>query len=222
MSLTLYYHPLASFCWKVLIALYENDTAFTPRLIDLGDPADQALMAGVWPVAKMPALIDQGRGETVAETSIIIDYLDQHHPGPRRMIPADPDAARQVRLWDRFFDLYVHDPMQRIVVSHLFMPAEAQPAIAAASRATLDTAYKTAEAHLQGRDWAAGDFGMADCAAMPALFYAGILHPFEGFPALTGYAERLFERPSCARVLAEAKPYFDMFPFVERMPERFR
>ncbi len=221
MSLTLYYHPLASFCWKVLIALYENDTAFTPRLIDLGDPADQALMAGVWPVAKMPALIDQGRGETVAETSIIIDYLDQHHPGPRRMIPADPDAARQVRLWDRFFDLYVHDPMQRLVVSHLFMPAEAQAPIAAASRATLDTAYKTAEAHLQSRDWAAGEFGMADCAAMPALFYAGILHPFEGFPALTGYAERLFERPSAARVLAEAKPYFDMFPFVDRMPERF-
>ena len=27
MSLTLHYHPLSSFCWKALIALYENDTA---------------------------------------------------------------------------------------------------------------------------------------------------------------------------------------------------
>lgn len=223
MSLTLYYHPLASFCWKVLVPLYEAGTNFTPRLIDLGNPADQALMADIWPVAKMPALIDQGRGQTVAETSIIIDYLDRHHPGPRPMIPLDPDAALQARLWDRFFDLYIHDPMQRIVLSHLFMPAEAQGPIAAASRQALDTGYQTAEAHFaDGREWAAGDFGIADWAAMPALFYAGILHPLDRYPALSAYAERLFARPSAARVLKEAKPYFQFFPFKDQMPDRFR
>jgi glutathione S-transferase len=31
MSLTLHMHPLASYCWKVLIALYENDTPFEAR-----------------------------------------------------------------------------------------------------------------------------------------------------------------------------------------------
>ena len=222
MSLTLYYHPLASYCWKVLIPLYENGTAFTPRLIDLGDPADQALMRDVWPVAKMPVLRDAGSGQEVAETSIIIEYLDRQHPGPRAMLPADPDAALPVRLWDRFFDLYVHDPMQRIVAARLFMGGEAEVKVAETARALLDTAYQTAEAHLAGRDWAAGEFGMADCAAMPALFYAGILHPFTTYPALTDYAERLFVRPSAARVLEEAKPWFHMFPFVDLVPQRFR
>lgn len=222
MSLTLYYHPLASFCWKVLIPLYENGTAFTPRLIDLGNPEDQALMAGFWPLAKMPVLRDAARGQDVAETSIIIEYLDRHHPGPHPMLPADPDAALQARLWDRFFDLYVHDPMQRIVLARLFMGGEAEAKVADTARALLDTAYQTAEAHLAGRDWAAGDFGIADCAAAPALFYAGILHPFDTYPALTDYAERLFARPSVARVLDEAKPSFDMFPFADRMPARFR
>ena len=41
-SLTLYYHPLSSFCWKVLIALYEADVAFEPRQVNLGDPADRS------------------------------------------------------------------------------------------------------------------------------------------------------------------------------------
>lgn len=38
MSLKLHFHPLSSFCWKALIALYENDTPFTPHLVDLGNP----------------------------------------------------------------------------------------------------------------------------------------------------------------------------------------
>ena len=38
MSLKLYFHPLSSFCQKVLIALYENDTPFERRVVNLGDP----------------------------------------------------------------------------------------------------------------------------------------------------------------------------------------
>lgn len=222
MTLTLYYHPLASYCWKVLIPLYENGTPFTARLVDLGSKADRELMDSMWPVAKMPVLEDKARGQTVAETSIIIEYLDRHYPGSHPMLPPDPDAALTTRLWDRFFDLYIHDPMQRIVLARLFMAGEAEAQVAATARAALDTGYRAAEAHLQGRNWAAGDFGMADCAAMPALFYAGILHPFSDHPALSAYAERLFARPSSARVLQEARPYFPMFPFADQIPARFQ
>lgn len=222
MMLTLYYHPLASFCWKVLIALYENGTAFTPRLIDPANPDDHALMEKFWPVAKMPVLQDNGQDEVVAETSIIIEYLDRHHPGPRPMLPTDPDAALQARLWDRFFDLYIHNPMQRIVLARLTMHGEVEAQVAKAARAALETGYRTAEAHLQGQDWAAGDFGIADCAAAPALFYAATLHPIDAYPALGAYTERLFVRPSVARVLDEAKPWFDLYPFADQLPARFR
>ena len=56
MALTLYYHPIASFCWKALIALYETNTPFQPLLVDLGDPASRDAFAKLWPPAKFPVL----------------------------------------------------------------------------------------------------------------------------------------------------------------------
>jgi glutathione S-transferase len=63
MSLKLYFHPLASFCHKALIALYENEIPFEP-VIDLGDEASSAAFRAVWPMAKMPVLRDEGRSST--------------------------------------------------------------------------------------------------------------------------------------------------------------
>jgi glutathione S-transferase len=78
MSLILHYHPLASYCWKVLVALYEYDLPFEPRLVNLGDPQSRAEFAALWPIAKMPVLEDRDRGRVLPETSIIIGYLDVH------------------------------------------------------------------------------------------------------------------------------------------------
>src|SRR5689334_23877692 len=103
MSLILHAHPLSSYCWKVLIALYEKEVAFELRLVDFGDPDSRAAFAALWPMAKMPVLEDVARGVVVPETTIIIDYLDTHHPGAIRLIPEGVEAARDVRLWDRIF-----------------------------------------------------------------------------------------------------------------------
>lgn len=224
MSLTLYQHPLASFCHKVLIALYENETPFESFLVDLGNPDAAARFRQLWPLGKMPVLHDAARGETVPETSIIIEYLDRHYPGRERLLPEDPDAALQVRLWDRFYDLHVSQPMQAIVAERLRPAADGKdPHGIAAERATLDTAYEMIEQQMATRRWAAGDrFTMADCAAAPALFYAGIVHPFGAtHGAVAAYFERLLARPSMQRVLDEARPYFHLFPYREDMPERF-
>ena len=128
MSLVFHGHPLSSYCWKVLIALYENGTPFEQRLVDLGDPESRAAFAALWPMAKMPVLEDAERGAVVAETTIIIDYLDLHYPGPVRFVPEDPERAREVRLWDRVYDLYVQGPMQRIVGDRL-RPAGAEGSV---------------------------------------------------------------------------------------------
>ena len=119
MSLTLHYHPLASFCWKALIALYENDIPFTPNLVDLGNPAERAALLKLWPIGKFPVLERPGRGQIVPELSIIIEYLDRHYPGRTRFIPDEPEPRRQTRLRDRFYDLYVHLPMQKIMGDRL-------------------------------------------------------------------------------------------------------
>ncbi|MGE0716279.1 MAG: glutathione S-transferase family protein [Alphaproteobacteria bacterium] len=223
MPLVLYIHPLASFCHKVLIALYENGTPFESRTVDFADPGSAAAHLARWPVGKIPVLHDGATGRTVPETSIIIEYLQARHPGPVRLLPDDPERLLEVRLWDRFFDLYVSAPMQKIVTDRIRPAGAADPHGVAEARATLETAYAMIEAQMQDRDWAAGDaFTMADCAAAPALFFAAIVQPFAADQRrLADYLERLLRRPSFARVIDEARPFFAMFPYRDAMPARF-
>lgn len=224
MALILYMHPLASFCHKVLIALYENETPFEAHIVNLADEGEAAKFLALWPVGKIPVLHDEARDATIAETTIIIEYLERYYPGASPLLPANEEARLDARLWDRFFDLYVHVPMQKIVTDRLRPDGAGDPQGVAEARATLDTAYGMIERQMAGGGWAIGDaFSVADCAATPALFYAGIVHPFPAeCPNLTAYFERLIARSSVARVIAEARPYFDNFPYKEAMPERFR
>ena len=214
MALKLYFHPLASFCQKALVALYENDTPFEGVLVDLGDPTSSAAFRRVWPIARMPVLRDDARGRTVPESSIIIEYLAQFYPGRTRLVPADPELALQTRLQDRFYDLYVQEPMQKIVGDRLRPMDAKDPLGVEQARALLRTAYDLIERDMAVRSWAMGEaFGMADCAAAPALFYANLVEPLgDAHEHAARYLRRLQERPSFARTIEEAQPYFGLFP----------
>jgi glutathione S-transferase len=214
MSLKLYYHPLSSFCWKALVALYENETPFTAVPVNLADPDERAALLKLWPIGKFPVLRDDARNQTVPETSIIIDYLDRYYPGRTRFIPVEGDATWQTRLKDRFYDLYVHLPMQAIVGNRL-RPADAKdPHGVEEAKSRLRTSYDMIEVNIASKTWAMGDdFSIADCAASPALYYANKVLPFgESQKNVTAYLARLMARPSFARVVEEAKPYLHMFP----------
>ena len=214
MTLKLHLHPLSSFCQKAIIAFYENDTPFEAALLNLGEETERSDFLTLWPIGKMPVLEDTARGEIVPETSIIIEYLDLHYPSPARLISADPDVAWRTRLLDRIFDNYVEVPMQAIVADRIRPDGRTEPEAVAGFRAQLRVAYGVLESELAGRTWAAGEaFSLADCAAAPALFYAGALEPFaKTHPNLAAYYERLRQRPSVARTFAEAKPFHAMFP----------
>ena len=191
--------------------------------IDLLDPASAADQLGRWPVGKIPVLHDAEQGRTVPETSIIIEYVQEHYPGPIPLLPIDRDDRLTARLWDRFFDLYVSAPMQKIVTDRL-RPQDGKDAIGVAdARGTLDMAYAMINDQTEGKEWAIGDrFTIADCAAAPGLFYASVIHPFDSkLRNLEAYFERLLQRPSMARTLNEARPYFSMFPYRDAMPARF-
>jgi glutathione S-transferase len=214
MSLRLYFHPLSSYCQKALVALYENDTPFEPVVVDLSNPEQRAELEKLWPLAKFPVLRDTTRDRTVPEASIIIEYLAQHYPGKTALVPSDPDLARQMRLRDRFFDLYVDDPVGKIVTDRLRPPGKNDPHGVELAKKTLQTAYGMIEQDLANKTWVMGDaFTMADCAAAPALFYANMLLPFgEAHRNVAAYLNRLTERPSFARALAEAKPHLALMP----------
>ena len=210
MSLTLYSHPFSSYCQKVLVALWENEIPFAYRHLE--EPGAAEERAALWPLGQFPVLVDDGR--TVAESSIIIEYLDLHHAGPVRLLPDDRDAALEVRFMDRFFDNHSMTAMQKPVFEALRAAgARREEAMAEACRA-LDAAYAWLEERLSGRTWAAGErFTMADCAAAPSLFYADWVHQIgPDFPLLRDYRSRLLARPSFARAVEEARPYRHYFP----------
>ncbi len=200
--LELYLHPLASYCWKVLLAFYETGIPFSARVIDLGDPAQRAELAAVWPMTKFPVLRDHARGEIVPESSIIVEYLARHYPAAASLVPDNLDVL-DVRARDRFLDQYVHDPMGRIVRDRI-RPGDR--AAVAADEQTIRTAYEIVETWPER-----ADFTLADCAAAPALFYADQLVPIE-LPRTRAYLERLLARPSMVRVRREAEPYWHLFP----------
>jgi len=212
MSVKLYGHPFSSYCQKVSIALYENDTPFELRMLAPGDDRVAAEFTALWPLARMPVLVDDGR--TVVESSIIIEHLGLHHPGPVRLVPEERGAALEVRMMDRCFDNYVMTPIQKIVSDSMRAAGSRDRQGVDEARALLEKAYRWLDDVLRGREWAAGAaFSLADCAAAPALFYADWVHPIDrGYPCVRAYRSRLLARPSFARAVEEARPYRSLFP----------
>lgn len=212
MALELYGHPFSSYTWKALIPLYENATPFTFRMLGPDQRDNGRALKAVWPVGKFPVLVDTG--VPVVESSAIIEYLDVHHPGPVRFIPADAVTAIEVRMLDRIFDNHVMGVMQRAVIDAMLPRERHDPDVMGAVSTALDTIYAWLDERLAGRAWAAGDgFTLADCAGAPALFYADWVHPIEPrFPTVHGYRERLLARASVKRCVDDARPYRALFP----------
>lgn len=214
MSLKLYFHPLSSFCQKALVALYENDTPFEPHIVDLANETSRAEFLKVWPIGKFPVLRDEANDRTIPESSIIIEYLAQHYPGKTRLVPADADLARQMRLRDRFYDLYVNVPMQKIVTDRLRPAGQNDTYGVEQAKTLLQTALGMIDREMATTTWTMGEtFSMADCAAAPALFYANMVMPFgDTHKNVAAYFARLMARPSFARAVKEAQPYLTLFP----------
>jgi glutathione S-transferase len=215
MSLTLYMHPLASFCHKALIALYENGTPFTPHVVDLMDEAQSASFKKIWPIRKFPVLRDEAAKRTIPESTTIIEYLAQRYPGPSKLIPDDAGAAFAARALDRFYDLNVHEVMQKIIGDRLRPEGQKDKTGVEQARSALHTALSIAEKDMATRTWATGDdFTMPDCAAAPTLFYVNMaVTPLaDDYPKVAAYLDRLTKRPSYARALKEAEPFLKYVP----------
>lgn len=203
----LYGHPFSSYTWKAKIAFHETDTPFDFKMLDPDHPENGANFAALSPMGKFPLLVEDG--VPVMESSIIVE-----HVAPQ-LVPADPQAAREVRMLDRIFDNYVMGNMQAVVFEHLpHLTEKPDPVRVDRARAGLAAIYPWLDARLAGRNWAAGvDFTLADCAAGPSLFYADWVHEIpENLPTLRAYRARLLARPSIARCVDEARPYRQFFP----------
>ena len=197
--LTLYEHPFALYCQKVLIAL--NELGVTYDVLEEQRDFDRAELAELWPPASIPVLRDGN--QVVGETSIIIE-----HVAGSRLVP-----SLEARKWDRFCDQYVSDAVQEIVRDTVEERFDESSVARAGDR--LDMAYGMLEKQLAANEFLAGDtLTIADCAAAPGLFYALATHPWDERtrPQLTRYYCALAQRPSFAKVIADARPYRHLFP----------
>jgi glutathione S-transferase len=216
----IYGHPFASFYWKALIAIYERKVAFEFLMVDPDHPENAAAIVGLSPTGQFPVLVDGDR--TVIESAAIIEYLDLHHGEGPPMVPTDPRAAIEARQMDGVFDDYVQSPISRMVFNVLREETRRDPYLADEAQATLDRSYAWLDRWMTGREWAAGAaFGIADCAAASALFYAHWAYPIPAAcAALHAYRARLLARPSVARVIDEARPWRENFPLKgDRIPD---
>lgn len=206
--LTLYGHPISSYTWKVLAALYENDTPFEFVTVDQNTYAD---FIAKWPMGKFPILLDRGR--MITETAVIIEYLDRYYPGVTRLVPTDFDTALEVRRWDRVFD-HLNTTMSKIVVDNIRPEGQRDPFGVDEAKRIVRGIYTVIETQLGARAFIVGDsFTLADCSGAPALWYATRNAPLEGaFPRVAAYLERLNARPSFARAVKESEPLFHMYP----------
>ena len=197
--LTLYEHPFALYCQKVLVAFNEQGVAYD--VLEEQRDFDRAELAALWPPASIPVLRDGD--QIIGETSIIIE-----HVAGAELVP-----SLEARKWDRLCDQYISDAVQSIVFDTIEKRFDERTV--AQARGRLEMAYGMAEAQLARREFLAGDaFTIADCAAAPGLFYALAIHPWseDRHPQLTRYYRALADRPSFAKVISDARPYRHLFP----------
>ncbi len=204
----LYYNPLSTYSQKVLTALYEKEIPFEGEVVNLMTPEGRAAFEGVSKLGKLPFLVPK-EGWQVPESTSIIEYLEDEFPQSRPLIPAARFAARQTRFMDRMSDLYLNDPAVELLFQKFgFRPVNEEKASRAQKYLALS--YSHIDKATATQPWLTGqDFTMADCAAIPPLFYAQFVMPFEGHTNLAAYYQRACERPSYARVKAEFEPIWN-------------
>lgn len=206
----LFYYPLSTYCQKVLLAFYEKDLSFSPEIIDMMNEQSRAHYEGTYAIGRVPLLqlqhSDKGELEDnhiIPESSIIIEYLDQQYPDTVQLIPESPDKARAVRFMDRMADLYLNDPISGLIRKKMFAGAEKEMPEKKAFK-YIDASFEYLDKHLEERHFICGeDFTMADCAVIPALFYARYVYPFAEHENIRAYWLRVSERDSVKKMLNE-------------------
>lgn len=205
----LYYNPLSTYSQKALIAFHEKNVSFEPVIVNLMTPEGRSAFEAIYPLGKIPLLVADD-GHMVPESTIIIEYLEGKYPKQgMRLIPDGIDAARQVRFMDRMSDLYVNDPIVMLLFEKFGFRKHTESDLATATK-QLRISFAHFDKRLANQEWLCGsEFTMADCAAIPALYYAHVCAPFSDYGNLVRYHQRAKLRPSYARVMAEFVPIWE-------------
>ena len=202
----LYYYPLSTYSQKVMIAFNEKGISYEPQAVDLMSPEARAAYEKIYPLGKVP-FCKPTEDWQVPESTSIIEYLEDKFPNTPRLIPAaGGDAARMVRFVDRQADLHLNDPVVELLFQKLGLRTRDEEK-AARARKQIGFIYEHFNKALAKQQWLCGEtFTMADCSAIPPLYYAQTVMPFDAYPNIVAYWQRALKRPSYTKVRAEFEP----------------
>ncbi|MGL5046206.1 MAG: glutathione S-transferase family protein [Shewanella sp.] len=166
----LFYHPLSRYSQKVLIALYEKQANFYPRIIDLRDPLSRKQFHQIYPQASVPLLKTQDE-QLIPESSIIIEYLDRFFKNSTQLLPLAPQHNLQVRLFDRLIDNEINNPL--FTLEKLKQIDNSNEFEIKKLERQLFVQFQRLDTQLTQHHWVCGDsFTLADCALIPCLRYS--------------------------------------------------
>ena len=181
--LTLYDAARCPYCARVRIVLAEKGVEVETVEIDLSDRPAWIYEKNA--TGRVPVL-EEGRW-LLPESAVIMEYLEERYPEPA-LLAADAAARARARLW-----IFRHDDFTK--------PYYALRRGDDGAAEQLDAQLLQLDAALSEHDWLGGaEYGLADIAYVPWVLRAphSLGVPFNPYPAVAGWVERLLERPAIA------------------------
>lgn len=192
----LYWHPVSLMPWRVRIALAEKGLDYEDMVIDLpGGASHRPDFLALNPFGQVPVLEDDGKA--FAESTAILEYLDETHPRPALM-PASAAAradVRQLMCWSN--GPWMTSWKRWAAPASMGFPDTAE--VRARGREELGQHVAILAARLDRSPWLAGDYSVADICYAPLLLIAdraGLSDEISALPAIAGWLDRLRARPA--------------------------
>src|ERR1700741_3149510 len=160
----LYTFPPSTNSRKVRIALLEKGLEFQRINVDLSKREQKnPEYLRIHPFGQVPALDDEGF--IVYDSTIINEYLEDEYPYPALM-PEGSEGRARARMMEDFRDTHFNPPCVRLIYETRKPEAERDTNLVAAAKADIAKCFERIDRELQGKEYLAGSFSLADIAFM--------------------------------------------------------
>src|SRR5581483_11891418 len=163
----LYDFPQSPYCQKVRLVLAEKDLSFDKVFVDLMKNEQKSPdFLRLNPYGKVPVLVDEG--EAVYDSTVINEYLEDEYPHPPLM-PADSGERARVGMFEDFADNSFTAQGGLLAAELRKPPEQSDQDRIQRYRTDLIRVLEFLDRQLEGKEYIAGDFSLADLAFVPRL-----------------------------------------------------
>ena len=138
------------------MVLHEKGLSFETYEVDLSNKSEEFLDAS--PTGKVPVVVVEG--DSIYESNVVNQYLDEVTDGPKLM-PEDPKRRAYARIWMSFADT---DFFPAVFVASVGRDRGFSEDRISEAFEKLEAALRKLEERLEGREYLAEEFSLADVA----------------------------------------------------------